>query len=108
MWFTIIISQIILAPVLVILGWIYLRLRPPAPNGSGMVKFDAAVFLLAVLASAAGLVWVGGTDSGGAAKVWKPVLSVITTFHIFPVVLCTGWWLRRRLFSEAGPPDSPS
>lgn len=98
MWSAIVISQIILMPVLAILVWIYLRLRPTGCGGAGVVKFDAAVLLFAVLASLAGLVWVGATEIGSANRIWKPVLSIITTFHIFPLILCLGWLLRRRLF----------
>lgn len=96
----ILISQFILLPVLVILGWIYVRLRPRCGESRGMVKFDAVVLSIAVLASAAGVVWAAGTDIGSDARIWKPILSIITTFHIFPIVLFLGWWFRRRIFAD--------
>jgi len=98
MWGTIFISQLILMPVLIILGWVYIRLRPAARGGPAMVSFDAVVMIIAVGASVAGVLWVAGTEIGNANRIWKPILSIITTFHIFPLVLGVGWWLRRRIF----------
>ena len=89
-------------PVLVILAWIYLRLRPRGVATRGITGYDAAVLCVAVLASAVGVVWVAGVDVGSDARIWKPILSVVTTFHIFPIVLFLGWWLRRRIFAAPG------
>lgn len=105
MWGTILISQLILLPVLIILGWVYTRLRPSGRCGPAMVRFDAAIIVIAVGASVAGVFWVAGTEIGNAARIWKPILSIITTFHIFPLVLGVGWWLRRRRFGAPGPGD---
>lgn len=101
----ILISQLILLPVLVILGWVYLRFRPRGAESKGIVKFDAVVLSAAVLASAAGVAWVAGTDIGSDARIWKPILSIITTFHIFPIVLFLGWWFRRRFFGAGASVD---
>jgi len=60
--------------------------------------FDAAIVASAVGLSAFGLIWIDAMDIGGASPVWKPILSIITTFHIFPVILLVGWVLRRRFF----------
>ena len=108
MWGMILISQLILLPMLIILGWIYVRLGPHGQGVAGVVRFDAAVLGVAVLASVAGVLWVGDTDIGNATRIWKPILSIITTFHIFPLVLCLGWWLRRRRFARAGAAVEPS
>lgn len=90
-----------LLPVLIIFVWIYLRLRPTAARRRALAVFDCAVITIALALSAWGLLWVKGLDVGAASAVWKPVLSVISTFHIFPFVLCFGWWVRRRWF-DAG------
>jgi ABC-type molybdate transport system permease subunit len=102
MWGMILISQLILLPMLIILGWVYIRFRPQGRGGAGVVRFDAVVLGIALLASVAGVLWVGDTDIGNAIRIWKPILSIITTFHIFPLVLCIGWWLRRRRFAGTG------
>ncbi len=85
--------------MLVILCWIYFRLRPAGAVRYQVMLFDIATVTVAVLMSAGGLLWVANSEFDHANAVWKPILSVLTTFHIFPVVLCVGWWLRRRLFS---------
>lgn len=102
MWGMILISQLILLPMLVILGWVYIRFRPQCRGCAGVVRFDAVVLGIAVLASVAGVLWVGDTEIGNATRIWKPILSIITTFHIFPLVLCIGWWLWRRQFAGTG------
>lgn len=91
-------SQLILLPVLVILGWIYVRMRPAGADGQSVIVFDAVVIILALMLSGWGLAWVANTDIGHASPIWIPILSIITTFHIFPSVLLIGWLLRRRYF----------
>lgn len=101
MWGTILISQLILLPVLIILGWFYIRSRPRSTGAHGMAGFDAAILAIASAASVAGLAWVGSSEIGNEARIWKPILSILSTFHIFPLILGLGWWLRRRIFSAA-------
>lgn len=99
MWGTILISQLILLPVLIILGWIYIRIGPKSTGVRGMAVFDATILIIAVAVSAAGLAWIGSADIGNGTRIWKPILSILSTFHIFPLILGLGWWLRRRIFS---------
>lgn len=108
MWGTILLSQLILLPALVILAWLYIRTRPHGHDIRVMVRFDILMLAGAVLGSVVGVLWVGGRDIGSANRIWKPVLSVITTFHIFPLVLCIGWWLRRRWYPAPRRPDPSS
>ena len=102
----VLISQLIMLPVLIIFTWIYLRSRPAGVPARNTPRFDAVVVAAAVLFSALGLIWVDNADTGGANGVWKSILSVITTFHIFPFVLCAGWWFRRRRFDRPPTPGT--
>jgi len=83
-------------PVLIIFAWLYLRVRPAGKRSRSTVLFDIVIVCIAVLISVLALIWVDDIDIGNANEIWKPVLSIITTFHIFPFILCAGWWLRRR------------
>lgn len=91
-------SQLLLVPLLTIFCWIYIRFRPPHLTSPEVAGFDVIVIATAVISSAYGLFWVSRLDFGDASPIWIPVLSVLTTFHIFPLVLCLGWWLRRRIY----------
>lgn len=89
------ISQLILAPVLVFEVWFYLEVvRRRDPDGTR--AFDAAVIAAAVLACLAWLPLVAAHDSGGNDRIWHPVLSILTTFFTFPAVLLGGLALHAR------------
>jgi len=91
-------SQLILVPVLVVFSWIYLRMWPGVRTRV-VAMFDIAVIGVALLCCVAGLVWIATVDPGDASPIWIPILSAITTFHIFPVVLFIGWLIRNRYFA---------
>jgi hypothetical protein len=87
------ISQLILAPVLIFEAWFYLEVvRRSDERGAG--AFDAAVIVAATLACLALLPRVAAHDSGGNDRIWHPVLSVLSTFFTFPAVLLAGLALR--------------
>lgn len=91
-------SQLLLLPVLTLFAWIYVR---TGPRRSGLaMAFDAAVILAGIAGSLGAAVWLQHWDIGTAAPIWRPVLSVVSTFHVFPLVLCAGWWLRRLCFGR--------
>ena len=97
----VLLSQLMLLPVLIILTWIYLRLRPTGVRKYRRLSvglFDAGVIAAGVVASTVGVVKVVDIKTGGNANLWIPVLSTLTTFHIFPTVLFVGWCLRRIWF----------
>jgi len=88
------ISQLIVAPVLILEAWFYLLyVRRAAP--ARVYGYDALVIVVALLACLACLPFVDAHVSGANDQIWHPVLSVLTTFHIFPAVLFIGLWLRR-------------
>jgi hypothetical protein len=87
------ISQLILAPVLIVEAWFYLEVVRRG-DARGARAFDAAVIAAATLACLALLPLVAGHDSGGNDRIWHPVLSVLTTFFTFPAVLLAGLALR--------------
>jgi len=95
----VLLSQLVLTPVLVIFCWVYFFLRPADTGGRQVMLFDIVTVATAVFTSVCGLVWVANSEFDHASTIWRPILSVLTTFHIFPLVLCIGWWLRRRKFS---------
>ena len=92
------ISQLIVAPVLVLETWFYLLYvrRQRAP---GVYAYDWILIVTAVLACIACLPFVAAHVSGANDRIWHPVLSVLTTFHVFPAVLLAGLWLRRYAIS---------
>lgn len=87
------ISQLILAPVLIFEVWFYLEVVRRR-DSRGARAIDAVVIAAATLACLALLPLVAGHDSGGNDRIWRPVLSVLTTFFMFPAVLLVGLMLR--------------
>lgn len=87
------VSQLIITPLLVLEAWLYLcYVRHQQASVVG--AFDYAVIGVAVLACIACLPLVAAHDSGANDRIWRPVLSVLTSFHVFPLVLLTGLWIR--------------
>jgi hypothetical protein len=92
------ISQLIIAPVLILETWFYHQ-YVKRRDGVGFCAFDYVVIAVAVLSCAALLPLVAAHESGVNDRIWHPVLSVLTTFHTFPMVLFVGVWLRKRFVS---------
>ena len=88
------ISQLIIAPVLILEAWFYL-LYVRRQDGGRARAYDYLVIAAALASSIACLPFVAAHVSGANDKIWLPVLSVLTTFHIFPAILLIGLWLRR-------------
>jgi hypothetical protein len=87
------ISQLIVAPVLMLEAWLYLQ-YVRRQQVSGVRIFDYMVIVVAVLACLACVPLVAAHDSGANDRIWHPVLSVLTSFHVFPLVLFLGLWMR--------------
>lgn len=87
------ISQLILAPVLIFEVWFYLEVVRRGDT-RGARAFDAVVIAAAPLACLALLPLVAAHDSGGNDRIWHPVLAVLTSFFTFPAVLLAGLALR--------------
>lgn len=104
---SILISQLLLLPVLGLITWGYIALRPKP-----LVKewkrllniFDVLLILIGIALCIAGYIWVARIPYGSSTPIWLPVLSTVTTFHIYPMVLVVGWWLRRRIFTQTQYP----
>ena len=90
--------QLVLLPLLLLFVWGYIALRPASGRGPGMLAFDAAVILAAVLSSIAAGWWVSVAEPMPGGSIWDAVMVTVSTFHVFPAVLLLGWYLRRRLF----------
>jgi hypothetical protein len=90
----VLISQLILAPVLIVEVWFYLALVRRRDARGVSRAFDAAVIGAAILLCLALLPLVAAHDSGGNDRIWHPVLSVLSTFFAFPAVLLAGLVLR--------------
>ena len=88
------ISQLIIAPLLILEAWFYLLYVRNA-DSAGARAYDYLVIATALLACLACLPFVAAHVSGANDQIWHPVLSVLTTFHIFPAVLLIGLWLRK-------------
>ena len=76
-------------------AWLYLRYIRHQ-HASEVRAFDYVVIATAVLACLACLPLVAAQNSGANDRIWHPVLSVLTSFHVFPLVLLAGLWIRGR------------
>ena len=92
----VLISQIILAPVLIFEAWFYLLLVKRNDPGRRIVGMDWLVIGVATALCVALLPLVLAHESGANDRIWQPVLSVLTSFFAFPCVLLAGLWLRLR------------
>jgi hypothetical protein len=90
----VLVSQLIVAPVLVFDAWLYLLLVRRRDVAGRVRAVDVAVIGAAAAACLALLPVVAGIESGGNDRIWHPVLSTLTTFFVFPSVLLIGLALR--------------
>lgn len=93
-----ILYQLVLVPLLLLFTWGYISLRPASGRGPKMAAFDAAVVLAAILLSVAAGWWVNLAEPAPEGSIWTTVMITVSTFHVFPMVLLAGWFLRRRIF----------
>lgn len=94
-----ILSQAVLVPLLLLFTWGYLALRPSTNRRTGLAVFDAVVIVLAIVLSGVAYQWVTGLYTDPRYSVWGTVMGAVSTFHVFPAVLLTGWYLRRLAFA---------
>jgi hypothetical protein len=90
----VLISQLIVAPVLLFEVWFYLELARRRDPDAALRAFDAVTVAVALLACLAWLPLIGLHESGGNERIWRPVLSVLSTFFTFPCVLLVGLTIR--------------
>ena len=93
-------SQLILFPILAVFTWMYVRLRPQGAPPRSMLWFDLLTIGMAVALSLLGFYWSTNIEIGDASPIWIPILSIITTFHIYPLILFFGWLVRRHIYSS--------
>lgn len=92
------ISQLIITPLMILLAWGYLRMRPPVTHGNGVRWFDGMVILLGIALCVVADRAVSELPLAGNPEVWRPVFATLSTFVVFPSVLFLGWWLRERVY----------
>lgn len=92
----VLISQLLVAPVLVFEAWCYLLLARRADAERRVRPADWAGIAVAAGVCAALLPVVLAHPSGANDRIWLPVLSVLTSFFAFPGVLLAALWLRAR------------
>ncbi len=93
-------SQLVLLPILAVFTWMYVRLRPQGAQPRSILWFDLFTIGIAAAFSLLGLYWSTNIEIGHASPIWIPILSIITTFHIFPLILFLGWLVRRHVYAS--------
>ncbi|MCP5153408.1 MAG: hypothetical protein H6983_04515 [Ectothiorhodospiraceae bacterium] len=93
-------SQLMLAPIAWFCVWLYLRTAPSAAPEGPRRRFDMLVVTTAFVVCALALAWVAQVDSGANDRIWRPVLSTLTSFFLFPAVIALGAWVRARRFGR--------
>ncbi len=89
-----ILSLLILLPLGVFTVWWFLRSAPRrAPAGTVRV-YNGIIFGVALLLSALPAWWLHGRLEGTADAGWWPVLSLLASLLVFPLVLAAGGLIR--------------
>lgn len=89
------ISQIMLVPWFVFCVWGYFRLSARGGNLHKGLVFDIVVLVLSVVLCSVAIVVVSGIDSSTDGRIWRPVLSTLTSFFIVPAVLTVAGFVRK-------------
>ncbi len=89
-------ALILQLPLFAILSWIYLSVVRRNSHADGQRYFHYAVLVLAWCLSIAAMLFAYDSNYEHAGPIWKQIAAALAAFHIFPLVLFVGWYLRRR------------
>jgi hypothetical protein len=89
-----ILSLLILLPLCVLTVWWFLRSVPRSAPAATVRVYNGIIFGVALLLSALPAWWLHGRLEGTADAGWWPVLSVLASFLVFPLVLAVGVLIR--------------
>lgn len=93
-------ALLLFAPLFAIYVWLYWAFPRALPRTPGRRRFDLAVLGTALVATVGALTAAFEADYGQVGKIWPQVAATLAAYHVFPVILALGWWLRGRRFTR--------
>ena len=92
---------IVLVPILLISFWAFIRLSPKVGNRQGVLVFNLCVLVVGSLLCALLTLKIYSSMAAGTDQAWRPILSVLGTLVVCPVVLLAGGLVRTgRVFRQ--------
>jgi len=95
---------IVLVPILVFSVWGFLRFSPKVERRQRILLFNLSVLMVGLLLCALLTLKVHANLAAGHDRAWWPILSVLGTLVVFPVVLLAGGLFRNGILFK--PPNN--
>ncbi len=95
---------IVLVPILLISFWAFIRLSPKVGDRQGVLVFNLCVLVVGSLLCALLTLKIYSSMAAGPDRACWPILSVLGTLVVFPVVLLAGGLVRNGLVFR--PPNN--
>ncbi len=90
-------SMIFLVPVLLITTWLFFRFSPKRSDPRPVYRFNIGVLVIGLLVCAVWSVWIRVQLVQGPDQAWWPVLAVLGSLAVFPLILLAGALVRNFL-----------
>lgn len=87
-------SMIFLVPVLLITVWLFFCFSPKRPDPRPVFRFNIGVFVVGLLVCAVWTIWIRAQLVTGPDVAWWPVMAVLGSLAVFPVILLAGALVR--------------
>jgi len=97
-------AVILLAPILLISFWAFISFSPKVGNRQGVLVFNLCVLVVGSLLCALLTLKIYSSMAAGTDRAWWPILSLLGTLVVFPVVLLAGRLVRNGLVFR--PPNN--
>ncbi len=89
-----ILAFIVLVPILLLSLWTFIRFSPKVTNRQGVFVFNLGVLAVGLLLCGFLTLKVYANFATGPDRAWWPILSLLGTLVVFPVVLLAGGLVR--------------
>ena len=93
-----ILALIILVPLCAVSLWVFFRFTPPKDKSKINLLYNYIVILIDVLLCAIHSYRMYATMINSVDRVWWPILSILGSLFIFPVILFVGAIIRAYIF----------
>ena len=90
-------SGIFLVPVLLITTWLFFRFSPRRSDPRPVFRYNIGVFVVGLMLCAGWTVWIRAQLVTGPDVAWWPVLAILGSLAVFPLILLAGALVRNVL-----------
>lgn len=92
-------ALILLLPTFGVLTWLYCAYPRALPRTPARVRYDVAVIVLGLASTLFALLGAYDYPWATGDAIWRQIMASVAAYHVYPVVLAIGSWLRARVLA---------